>query len=55
MRLIVFSSFIVDANMSEILPNKNVLLAAEELVHLQSDDNFAFLIETIYEQISNTM
>lgn len=43
------------ADMSEILPNKNVLLAAEELVHLQSDDNFAFLIETIYEQISNTM
>lgn len=43
------------ANLNEILPDKNSLLSAEELSHLQTDDNFAFLIETIYEQIGNTM
>ncbi|XP_029640862.1 nuclear pore complex protein Nup133 [Octopus sinensis] len=40
-----------NGDIKELLPDKTHLIASEELLHLQQDDNFLFLLETIYEQV----
>ncbi|GAB1599408.1 nuclear pore complex protein Nup133-like [Argonauta hians] len=37
-------------DLKELLPDKTHLVCTDELLHLQHDDNFLFLLETIYEQ-----